>query len=261
MYLQLPVAQYTLQKLRKKAYNLMSDKNNRYRHKKFDGKSFIILPIIFLIGTYLTIYLLFAPYISAVFSAVNLFSSENEKNYSTEYKNIFVPVAQDSTLPTVKKEDEKEYIDINKIQFPQYGNQFGELIIDECSINNKLFFGDGDISLRNGVGMYSGSFIPGYGRTILVAGHNNTYFNGLKNAKPGQEVVIRTSYGNYKYEITKTDVKYAKDKSAFDLNSEEENLVMYTCYPFDELGLTDKRFFVYAKYVSGLQIDKSGAGE
>jgi sortase A len=32
---------------------------------------------------------------------------------------------------------------------------------------------------------------------------------------------------------------------------------MYTCYPFDELGLTDQRFFVYAKYVSGPQIDKT----
>nr|WP_298644384.1 hypothetical protein [uncultured Ruminococcus sp.] len=37
-----------------------------------------------------------------------------------------------------------------------------------------------------------------------------------------------------------------------------ENLIMYTCYPFDELGLTSKRFFVYAKLVSGTQIDKEG---
>ena len=32
---------------------------------------------------------------------------------------------------------------------------------------------------------------------------------------------------------------------------------MYTCYPFDELGLTDYRFFVYAELVSGTPIDKS----
>ena len=44
--------------------------------------------------------------------------------------------------------------------------------------------------------------MPGYGGTILVAGHNNTYFNGLKNAQVGQRVEIRTSYGNYVYEIT-----------------------------------------------------------
>lgn len=31
---------------------------------------------------------------------------------------------------------------------------------------------------------------------------------------------------------------------------------MYTCYPFDALGLTTQRYFVYAKLVSGTPIDK-----
>ena len=109
--------------------------------------------------------------------------------------------------------------------------------------------------MRNGVGIYAGSFVPGYGGTILVAGHNNTYFNGLKNAQVGQRVEIKT---NYVYEITDTAVKSANDSSAYDLSADYENLIMYTCYPFDELGLTSKRFFVYAKLVSGTQIDKEG---
>ena len=79
---------------------------------------------------------------------------------------------------------------------------FGELIIEDCQINAKLFFGDGSTALNNGVGIYNGSSIPGYGKTILVAGHNNTYFNGLKYAEKNQKIKIRTSYGNYIYEIT-----------------------------------------------------------
>ena len=153
--------------------------------------------------------------------------------------------------------DSNKKLPISEIQYPKTGEQFGELIIEDCSIDNNLFFGDGNVALRNGVGIYNGSFIPGYGKTILVAGHNNTYFNGLKNAKAGQTVTIKTSYGNYTYEITDTAVKKATDTSAYDLNANEENLIMYTCYPFDELGLTDQRFFVYAKYVSGPQIDKT----
>lgn len=234
----------------------MSDKKHRHRHKKISGKSFIILPIIFLFGTYLLLYLALAPSFSTLVSAAGMFFSDNEKDYSTEYKNIFVPVSENSTLPTVTKED-KNYLKNDAVDFPSYGNQFGELIIDECGINNKLFFGDGEVALRNGVGIYSGSFIPGYGGTILVAGHNNTYFNGLKYAEKGQSVKIRTSYGNYEYRITKTAVKKSTDKSAYDLSANYENLIMYTCYPFDELGLTNKRFFVYAEYVSGPQIDKS----
>ncbi len=234
----------------------MSEKKHRHRHKKSDGKSFIILPIIFLVGTYLVLYLAFAPTFSTFVSAAGMFFSNNEKNYSTEYKNIFVPVSENTTLPTVKIED-KTYVEKEAVEYPQYGNQFGELIIEDCGIDNKLFFGDGDIALRNGVGIYNGSFVPGYGGTILVAGHNNTFFNGLKYAEAGQKVVIRTSYGNYEYRITDTAVKKATDKSAYDLNADYENLIMYTCYPFDELGLTQYRYFVYAEYISGQQIDKS----
>lgn len=234
----------------------MSEKKHRHRHKKSDGKSFIILPIIFLVGTYLVLYLAFAPTFSTFVSAAGMFFSNNEKNYSTEYKNIFVPVSENTTLPTVKIED-KTYVEKEAVEYPQYGNQFGELIIEDCGIDNKLFFGDGDIALRNGVGIYNGSFVPGYGGTILVAGHNNTFFNGLKYAEAGQKVLIRTSYGNYEYRITDIAVKKATDKSAYDLNADYENLIMYTCYPFDELGLTQYRYFVYAEYISGQQIDKS----
>ena len=169
----------------------MSDNKRRHRHKKSDGKSFIILPIIFLFGTYLVLYLALAPSFSTLFSAVGMFFSDKEKDYSTEYENIFVPVSENSTLPTVTKEDNKPYVKNEVVEYPNYGNQFGELIVEECGIDNKLFFGDGEVALRNGVGIYNGSFIPGYGGTILVAGHNNTYFNGLKYAEKGQTVVIR----------------------------------------------------------------------
>ena len=231
----------------------MSVKNNRHRHKKFDGKSFIILPIMFLFGIYIVLYIALAPTLSPIVSGASLFFSSNQKDYSTEYKNIFEPVSDDSTSQT----NEQEYISIEDVQYPKYGEQFGELIIEDCGVDTKLFFGDGNVPLRYGVGIYNGSFIPGYGKTILVAGHNNTYFNGLKHAKAGQIVTIRTSYGNYKYEITKAEVKKSTDSSAYDLSADEENLIMYTCYPFDELGLTINRYFVYAKFVSGPIIETS----
>ena len=75
----------------------MSDKKRRHRHKKFDGKSFIILPIIFLFGNYIVLYLALATSFSTLFSAAGMFFSANEKDYSTEYKNIFVPVSEHST--------------------------------------------------------------------------------------------------------------------------------------------------------------------
>lgn len=227
----------------------MSEKKRRHRHKVANGKSFFILPIIFFIGIYLVLYIALNPMITTVSSLGGLMFSDLEIDYSTEYKNIFVPVTDEN--------NKTEYIGLDSIEYPMYGNQFGELIIEDCDIESKLFFGDGEVALRNGVGVYNGSFIPGYGRTILVAGHNNTDFNGLKNAKEGQIVKIRTSYGNYEYKITKKAIARYDDKSAYDLTADYENLVMYTCYPFDELGLTEHRYFVYAEYISGPKIDKN----
>lgn len=200
-----------------------------------------------------------------------MFFSDTKKDFSSDYVNIFVPVEDDpepepepkpetsepSEKPDVKKETPKtRTVKSSSFTFPSYGNQFGELIIEDCQIHTKLFFGDSYDVLKIGVGIYNGSSVPGYGKTILVAGHNNTYFNGLKYSKKGQIIKIRTNYGNYKYEITDTQVKNKDDSSAFDLEADHENLVLYTCYPFDELGLTPNRYFVYAKLVSGPMIDK-----
>ncbi|MGN1112747.1 MAG: class D sortase [Acutalibacteraceae bacterium] len=193
---------------------------------------------------------------NSLISMGSLFFSDTEKNFSEKYNNIFVPV--EDKPENGKTQETKRTVKLSDIEFPGYGDQFGELIIADCQINAKLFFGDNDIALNNGVGIYNGSSIPGYGKTILVAGHNNTYLNGLKYAQKGQEILVRTSYGNFKYEITDVQIKDYKDKSAYDLAADGESLILYTCYPFDELGLTPQRCFVYAKPLpTNIVIDKN----
>lgn len=212
------------------------------RRKKFlkGLRQSVLVPVLVCALLYVFIFAVSAPFMSDAVSIGNMFLQDKESGYSRSYENIFTP--SNNSGDTVNAED---------VEYPSIDKQFGTLKIENCSVDAKLFFGDGSIALRNGVGVYAGSFIPGYGRTILISGHNNTYFNGLKNVKKGDIVKIRTSYGNYEYRINKTGIAKADDKSAYDLNAQEENLIMYTCYPFDELGLTEKRFFVYGEKISG----------
>ena len=244
-------------------------KKHRSHKKSPYGKDLVILPIVFCAVIYIICILVTMPAFGSYLSLGKMFFSDHEKEFSKGYVNIFVPV-EESTEPVIQTSSassqepsaqpakpKKETVSISSFTFPSYDNQFGELIIEDCQINAKLFFGDSNMALRNGVGIYNGSSIPGYGKTVLIAGHNNTYFNGLKHAKEGQIVKIRTNYGNYKYEITGIKITDNQDRSAYDLDKNEENLIMYTCYPFDTLGLTDQRAFVYAKYVSGPMIDKN----
>ena len=214
--------------------------------REFSRKNFIILPIVFFIGAYGILYFALSPLLAPFIGVADMFFADQKLEHDREYNNIFVPVEDTDVQETVNASD---------ITYPKYGEMFGKISVENTSVQDvNLFFGDGSVALRNGAGIFNGSFVPGYGKTILIAGHNNTYFNGLKNAQEGAVVTIRTSYGNYTYSITKTEVRSASNPSELDLGADEENLVMYTCYPFDELGLTNERFFVYARLVSGPKI-------
>lgn len=218
--------------------------NRKQSHKA----GFFFVPIAFFLLGYLVLFLLAEPFLSACQSTVSLLFFNSNQQESQKLGNIF-------TAPPEKK---MATVKLSGITFPQYGTRFGRLTISDASIRADLYFGDEADELKKGVGLYSGSFLPGYGRTILIAGHNHTYFHALGNVKTGDTILIETNYGQYTYQITKTQIKSFDDPSAYDLNRNEENLILYTCYPFHDLGLTPKRYFVYADKLSGPTIDKQG---
>ena len=134
---------------------------------------------------------------------------------------------------------------------PLLGQSMGMLSIPSVKIDTPLLYGDDTKSLTKGAGVYSGSGLPGSGRTILVGGHVDTVFASLKQVKTGDQVIIKTNSGEYRYQITGTKIADATDKSAYNLLSSQENLILYTCERSNQLvGLTSKRYFVYAKYLS-----------
>lgn len=218
---------------------------------RYDGRShkrgFVLFPLLFLIGGYLIVFLMAMPFLDAFSSASKLlfFDSAQKKK---PIGGLFTS-APSSQAKTVK---------LSEITFPEYGARFGRLTIDTASIRADLYFGDGSEELKKGVGLYNGSFIPGYGKTALIAGHNHTYFHTLGRARVGDKITVETNYGTYLYQITKTQIKAATDKTAYDLGGGKEDLILYTCYPFDCIGLTPDRYYVYADCLSGPRIDRQG---
>ncbi len=208
----------------------------------------IVFPLAFFVFGLLFLYLLFAPFINFVLSGWELFSSSgNELQVEEIHNDIF---GQD------RLEGYDEFVPASLIVYPKNGTKYAEITItaDESEYVIPLYFGDNSSILRKGAGQYLGSHFPGESSTILVSGHNNTYFNCLQYVKVGDIITLNTNYGTYKYEVTETAVKSNTDKAAYDLNAEYENLVMYTCYPFDRLGLTPNRYFVYTKLLSGPKV-------
>ena len=203
--------------MKKSSSNTRSQKKRKKLFKAV--KRFVLTPVLVCALMYAVIIAVGYPMMSDAVSIGSMLFQNNAPSFSREYENIFTP--SDNT---------GDKVDASEVVYPSINKQFGKISIESADIDAKLFFGDGSVPLRNGVGVYAGSFIPGYGRTILATGHNNTYLNGLKK------------------------VKKADDKTAYDLSAKKENLILYTCYPFDELGLTEYRCFVYADKVSGPEI-------
>jgi sortase A len=202
---------------------------------------YLLMPFIYLFLVASIAVLILTTILSAEMSLVNMAFLDVKPNFSVDYKSIYQKVEKSNT-PNIKA---------NEITFPKFSEEFGELSIEGTKVKTRLFMGDDTKQLSKGVGLYSGSYIPGYGGMSLIAGHNNTHFKDLKSAAVGNKVNISTNYGNYVYEITSIKIAKDTDKSAFNLSLKDNSLALYTCYPFDSLGLKTERYYVYAKMTSG----------
>lgn len=211
----------------------------------------VCLPLAFLLLGYLFLYFAFSPIINLGISAWDVIANDSKISQNEEiYKDIYTEnlfSGYDSYIPS------------SEVVYPTGNTRYGKIIITHEGevFDIPLFFGDSNAVLRRGAGHYMGSHFPGEGTTILVSAHNNTYFNCLKHLEVGDIIEVKTSYGHYKYEVTSLRVLEKNDPTAFDLEADYENLVLYTCYPFNALGLTNKRYFVNTKLVSGPFIDFS----
>ncbi len=215
--------------------------------QKVKSVAVVISPLILSLGVVLLLYLLLGKTLSPFFSAVNLLLFEKEAQVSEGYENIFQGYQERGENGLV--------VDGNDIVFPPRGALYAKLKIDRIALETDIYYDDSDEALsRGGVGQYYGSRIPGYGSPILICGHNNGKFNALQHVQVGDVVTVTTNYGIYEYKVRELAIKKASDESAINLQKEEEELILYTCYPFYMLGLTNDRYFVYADKISGPEV-------
>ncbi len=203
---------------------------------------FFVMPLIFAFSFCLITLLCLAPVCKIGANLYSLMLLENDINFAENEKSVFFE--NTNTGDTIKG---------SRIVYPKYGEQFGTIEIGSINLLQNLFFGDSDNNLSRGVAQYSGSSFPGEGSTCLIAGHNtNSIFGRLSEVSEGDEVKITTNYGVYVYRVARTEVlPEDKAEATVNLDSNVENLVLYTCYPFNSLGDYSQRYFVYCEYVSG----------
>lgn len=136
---------------------------------------------------------------------------------------------------TVDEPDaQPDRLPLSSVTYPSEGDRYATITISGTNVDAPVYYGDTNKILNAGVGTYKDDSrvgIPGEGKTILLAGHNNTFFNDLQHAEAGATVTITTHYGVYTYEVTGTEILDYQDETAYDFTRTDENLILYTCYP------------------------------
>ena len=151
-------------------------------------------------------------------------------------------------------DNESTFIKASDIVIPQPGDLYANITISGTSVDSPVFWGDSERELNKGVGTYMGGWLPGWGRTVMMAGHRSGEFADLRSVEVGAIITIKTHYETYTYEVVSTAVFHMNDKSSYDFLREDENIILYTCYPFDRIGAATERFFVYGEPLTGIPV-------
>ena len=187
-----------------------------------------IIIIIFILGM---IKILFGTQIETAFMLANKVSINVDSN-------------KDNTNQETKIDTEKKTLE----NYPEYGTQYATIEIPRIDANLPVYFGDTLEILKKGVGHSSGSYFPGEGGSILYMGHNSKkVFRRFSELQIGDEIKVTTTYGEYNYKIYDMQLINETELEKVPIQKDEEILMVYTCYPFNNVGYATQRYVVYAE--------------
>lgn len=189
-------------------------------------------------------------FFTAFFIFLTLTITKNKIDKAIRFVNSFAVMQNNKSNGTTKN------IKINTVtkrlvEYPNFGDVWARITIPTANIEANIYHGDTLDLLKYGVGHHAGSYFPGEGGTILIAGHNSSRdFGRLPNAKIGDEIIIKAIYGTYTYKIDSFEIIEAKElNEKLEINDKKEVLIVYTCYPVDTPGYKSKRYVIYASLV------------
>lgn len=202
---------------------------------------YIFMPLLFIILGFIVLLISGKPVVDMIKSYGNMIITKGAPGYGNEF---------DSELSKIEM-NKKSIFDAIQIQVPALETHYGNLYCERVELEAPIYYGDSDTVLSYGVGQYTASGLPGEGKPILIGGHDGTYFAPLEYIEIGDVVTIETNYGQFEYKVAATRIADALEADAYDLSQEKEQLILYTCYPFNQL-LKDssERFFVYCERIS-----------
>jgi sortase A len=128
---------------------------------------------------------------------------------------------------------------------PAAGSLVGRIEVPRLEVSAVVFTGSDASTLQRAVGHIPGTPLPGAPGNAGLAGHRDTFFRRLRHIEPGDEVLVTTIDGVYRYRVDETRIVEPTDVWVLDPTS-GRTLTLITCYPFTFIGSAPQRFIVRA---------------
>ncbi len=133
--------------------------------------------------------------------------------------------------------------------YPTRGEVFGSLTIPALKLTLPVVEGTEAAELKQGVGHFIQSVMPGEEDNCVLSGHRDTVFTELGKLKVGDRVIAETSTGAYTYEISNIRIVDKDDRTVI-VPTDHAVLTLSTCYPFRYVGNAPDRYILTADLVA-----------
>ncbi len=215
--------------------------------------AYLGMPVVFCVLGYGIIFGALQPAWGAISATVGLLVSGEAPNFDSNLSVLYDPNVEQAEV------QDEGFIAGKDVTFPNTGEQYGQIVCEQIGLDAPAYWGDSDDILMYGVGQSIISLPPGFGTAVIFSGHNNTFFECLQNVAEGNVIQFRTNYCDYEYTVNRVEV--IDEKTLEDVlieaaeNESEEQLILYTCYPFHVIsGRKTERLVVFAERTSGLDV-------
>lgn len=176
---------------------------------------------------------------------------------------LFAPlmmVGLDEAKNTVRDAQSYLKMDYNDLQIGEVeSNKTGEDFIDDIEIgtllgtiscerigfNENVYYGYNRVSMRNGGGLDSRSYLFGMGGVTKIAGYSSD-FGSLYNVKKGDIIEVQSNLGNFKYKVYKAELSETAD------DAKDNSLILGTTKSNEAFSsLAGEYYYVYASLIDG----------
>lgn len=121
----------------------------------------------------------------------------------------------------------------------------GRIEIRSIGLKAMIMEGIDGRTLQLAVGHIPGTAIPGQHGNIGLAAHRDSFFRGLRNIHKGDEILLTTLQGSFRYTVDSTHVVEPDDIKVLAATTDNV-LTLVTCYPIYFVGPAPQRFIVRA---------------